>query len=428
MKTIQHDHKLERGQIIPIVVVALFGLIAMAALILDGGAILLNRRSAQNAADAGALAGARVLCTEENINRTAIETAVVQYTETENHATLTSWDVIYENLGDNGLAKGEIVVTAEIERDSFFAKIFNQDTLSATATAGAGCFPYQPNIVLPIAWSCRPPAAGSASDDCDLIKLDWAQIADVADNYLSPFPLPQGVNPTSGQANDISTDLFDAYGNIIYIIMDSDKVCGEDIICDFSDDGIDRYQLESGGNRGWLNLGGVPGSASASDLKGWIKDGFNTKINTHTWLGPGEGNKASVYDALRTRIDELVWIPVFNVLCPDFPIGNDSCMGAAHSLVKPGVPLLTGEEDIVIGNKTPFYHVVAFAPFFPTCVRKNSSQDCPGFSLALEKNTDLKKSTASFEGYFVFPDSLPEGDEVGSGGASLGIYRPSLTR
>lgn len=51
----------ERGQVVVIVAVALTILVAMAGLIIDGGLALTNRRQVQNAADAAALAGTRVL-------------------------------------------------------------------------------------------------------------------------------------------------------------------------------------------------------------------------------------------------------------------------------------------------------------------------------------------------------------------------------
>ena len=54
-------HKSERGQMLVIVAVALTALIAMAGLVIDGGMALSNRRQVQNASDAAALAGARVL-------------------------------------------------------------------------------------------------------------------------------------------------------------------------------------------------------------------------------------------------------------------------------------------------------------------------------------------------------------------------------
>jgi len=128
MKKIKTGHKLEHGQILPIVVIALLVLMGLSALILDGGALMVNRRAAQNAADAGAMAGARVLCREENPTNANIYDAIYQYTTVENNATIVSWERTSENVGViDELTKGEVVVTAEVEIDSFFAKIFNQN-------------------------------------------------------------------------------------------------------------------------------------------------------------------------------------------------------------------------------------------------------------------------------------------------------------
>ena len=53
MKRYSFMKKLEKGQVIPLVVLMLFAIIGMIALILDGGGLMSNRRTAQAAADAG---------------------------------------------------------------------------------------------------------------------------------------------------------------------------------------------------------------------------------------------------------------------------------------------------------------------------------------------------------------------------------------
>ena len=54
--------KYEKAQSLPIMVVAMSILIMFASLLIDSGSIMVNRREAQAAADAGAMAGARELC------------------------------------------------------------------------------------------------------------------------------------------------------------------------------------------------------------------------------------------------------------------------------------------------------------------------------------------------------------------------------
>ena len=51
-----------KGQILVLFAVGLVVMIAVAALLVDGGQIYMNRRTAQASADAAALAGAQELC------------------------------------------------------------------------------------------------------------------------------------------------------------------------------------------------------------------------------------------------------------------------------------------------------------------------------------------------------------------------------
>ncbi|MRS04958.1 hypothetical protein EG832_17345, partial [bacterium] len=119
----------EKGQVLPIVVIGLIVVISMTALILDGGSVMVNRRRAQNAADAGALAGAHDLC----LNKAAsiVEATAKDYAINKNKATNATVSI-------NGKV---ITVTTEIQQNSFFARIFNQSKLTSTAVAAAGCFP-----------------------------------------------------------------------------------------------------------------------------------------------------------------------------------------------------------------------------------------------------------------------------------------------
>ena len=75
----------QKAQVIPILAISLLVIVMMVALVLDGSDIMVNRRSAQNAADAGALAGARELCLKHG-EQAAIDAATL-YVQ-ENNAVL----------------------------------------------------------------------------------------------------------------------------------------------------------------------------------------------------------------------------------------------------------------------------------------------------------------------------------------------------
>ena len=61
MKRTSRQHTREPAQVIALFAIALLAMLAMVGVVVDGGTLYLQRRTAQNAADAGALAGARVL-------------------------------------------------------------------------------------------------------------------------------------------------------------------------------------------------------------------------------------------------------------------------------------------------------------------------------------------------------------------------------
>jgi len=84
----------EKAQTLPILVIGILVIIMMGALLLDGGDLFLNRREAQAAADAGALAGAQQICLNTKLRKTnysAYESKVIEaatrYAQIENLAT-----------------------------------------------------------------------------------------------------------------------------------------------------------------------------------------------------------------------------------------------------------------------------------------------------------------------------------------------------
>src|SRR5260221_11455075 len=94
--------RLERGQSAVFVALLLVAMVGMLALALDGGNAFFKRREAQNAADAGALAGAREWCISRNATSAANRAS--EYAITRNGATKA--DVLVNN--------GVVRVTASI--------------------------------------------------------------------------------------------------------------------------------------------------------------------------------------------------------------------------------------------------------------------------------------------------------------------------
>ncbi|HOW91091.1 MAG TPA: pilus assembly protein TadG-related protein [Anaerolineaceae bacterium] len=447
----------EKAQTLPILVIGILVIIMMGALLLDGGDLFLNRREAQAAADAGALAGAQQICLNTKLRKTnysAYESKVIEaatrYAQIENLATS-----VIATLDSNVEGSDVIRVEVDVANDSFFAKILGENTLTAGAVAEAGCFPPEGNYVMPIAWSCRPPVGGAVFDPelgCKMQGLYWpGKLEDLLSGEISQMPIEGNIGNFEMQGDNIVNVDTGKPPKQIYIVMDKlgvniETLCKEDfyvsdpgcttaecksaITCDLNGDG--KNDIEGGGNRGWLDLNN--GGGGASDLRNWIINGLDFMIERHTWLAGQTGTVTSVYDAMRVRVGDVVLIPVFNAICDDSsPLSNATCMNDAHADPWEDEPV-SGDIDENAGQK-PKFHVIEFAPFYISCVHIGKKDNCPGFNLAQEMNPDPKNpnkslipdNTPTVEGFFLegydFPLTTEEPCLV-----NLGNCLPSLTK
>src|SRR5512139_1081114 len=103
----------EKGQNVILIALMMMVLIGLLALVLDGGFSYASRRASQNAADAGALAGANILCGTSGGDAYA---AAWDYAVTRNGAV----------DADISIAEKMITVTATIPHQSFFAGLIGQ--------------------------------------------------------------------------------------------------------------------------------------------------------------------------------------------------------------------------------------------------------------------------------------------------------------
>jgi len=418
---------LEKAQVLPILAIAMIVMVMFAALIIDGGSIMVNRREAQAAADAGAMAGARELC---------YPTGAEPLDVAEYYAGVNGADPANAQYVD-----GNIAVEATVSNDSFFSKIFGVDTLTAVADAEAGCFAPLGNYLMPIGWSCRPSLGGEEifdpDLDCLMMALDW-------DDLLRP--LVEGektsikIPGNDGEFDDFVMDGDNIVENTlrtppkqIYIVMDNvstadDTFCKEDlgdcddpipedpvkcavaITCDLDGDG--KSDIQGSGNRGWIDLDGGGGG----NLATIVENGLDFPVSPHTWMAGKSGTDKSVFKAIQNyRVGEVVLIPVFNAICDDrTPLDNPTCMEEAHAPPRPPEPT-PPSGDIDLDDQKPKFHIITFTPFYISCVHENKNDSCPGFDLAVDMNPDpdkegkslIKENTASVEGYFLKNVELP---------------------
>ena len=407
-----------KGQILVLYAFGIIVLIALAMLVLDGGMLFLNRRSAQAAADAGALAGARTKCNGGSVSE--VTSVAEHYAEVENSANdaSASWD---------GTLEGDVEVDVWITQDLFFAQVFDFENFDVPATAAANCYsPGAAKNVLPVAWACRPPVMGapSSSYDCQMQALDW-------ETEMKPLIRSNFFNETGDviiQGETVQRPPFrftGRTGNItdqVYIIMDSDDLVVDmatdcmpvgSINCDIDGDGVPN--ISAAGDRSWLLLEEGKGAAYLSD---WIENGLANPLNIHTWMAGRSGVAASVFrdvedyaTATAANPYKFITIPVFDDYCESNPYGEPLCSSKIHA-----------EDLIVTNDPNNYFHVIAFAAFYVTCVDNTGSVSCPAAYAA-----NLPGSAKSIEGYFVrgAPVTIGPG---GTGDVDTGVYVVSLTR
>ena len=161
----EQQRSTERGQAIVILALGMVALLAFAALAIDGGNTFVERRRAQNAADAAALAGARELwlhlsagdssetSVRVDINAAAEDNGVADTTGsardfynsnvvayyTDKHGTAQSIEV--GTAGSIPPNAGGIQVTAKRDFNTFFASLLGRDIMGADALATAVIIP-----------------------------------------------------------------------------------------------------------------------------------------------------------------------------------------------------------------------------------------------------------------------------------------------
>jgi Flp pilus assembly protein TadG len=260
----------ENGQSMVIIAVAMIGMIAMAALVMDGGYAYLQRRRVQNAADAAAVAGARALAGRQSSNAAA-EQAILReinlYAERNGvadtngvagDATNANVDAYFVNssnavvgtrMGTNGgvpVGALSVVVHARESHSTFFAPAIGMPTLSTAAVAQA--------------------------------------TFDIAGSVFGPAPI----------AITDTTFLLDH----TYTIWDSEK----------AEDPSDPT-LIPGGNRGWIRFTGFAG---AEDLRWLMENGYPGTIAVGDVL-PGEpGNKLGVFNEAASWEGRTFIIPIYD--------------------------------------------------------------------------------------------------------------------
>jgi hypothetical protein len=446
----------ENGQSLVIVALALIAFIAMLALVLDGANAYAAKRLAQNAADAGALAGATYMC--KNFDQANVLSNTI---DTGNKYAVTNGAVDPAIVVPN-LDEASVSVTATVTRTTYFAGVIGFPQVSPVAYAKAEC--RNPGIgVLPVAWSCRATAEGGVippGENCEMemnptspydpdtlyILMDSVKVR--KEKLHDPACDPDKVDPLPPECLMDTSDIV-CYDEYTQAQMDA-KNCtvpvdyvGEKIDCDIDNDCID--ELKTGGARAWLDLDGAPGGG-ASELRDWITDPSSVPVIwPHYWLPSEVSVTTSVFKAATTLVGKDVTLPVFNNLCdtgaPD--IYYQLTPQQIKDKYEPQEACTYTQLDYTdIAGSSVNYHIYSFTAFHVTCVQTGKNRNtqvfpeaaaaadnvkgwCNGHYAAVE-NGSIDDNDKTIEGYFTTLDS---GGYSGPGGwINTGVFTVVLSK
>jgi Tfp pilus assembly protein PilX len=238
----------EEGQTLPLVVLFMLVLMGILALVLDGGNGYFQRRHAQNAADAGALAAATVIVKGE-YRDTIVRQVAASYVQ-QNGAASTTLEYLdqYGNVlspsgGNVPAGVSSVRVTAQRTFSTVIAAVLGKSTMTASAQATA-----------------RAEQAAQPTNEAGLAPL------------TVPTNFEQSCYRITDSCNIWDTQFAKAWGI---------KAADYKSLID-------------------LSLGSGSGPQQVSD---WTRYGYPGTVNSNTWVPTISGNYgANVATALRQRI------------------------------------------------------------------------------------------------------------------------------
>ena len=262
----------QRGQVLIIVAIALTALLAFVALAIDVGNMYQVRRQMQNAADAGALAGARELCFGDPGQA---EARAIEYARYNGAETV---QVDFTNGG------WTVDVTAGQNADMYIAPIIGVSNVDIAAEAAAAC--------------------GDATSACGLwpvavAKNDWDAFY-AGDGCGKPFLIWSGT-----QEKDMPD-------------------------CSIWDCNTEYGRMLDGQSRAWLDFttvldpewpypdthcGKLGSGCGTDELKDCILSDTEARLVIPSCIPGDSGVKAGTQNAVEARIGDAVKVPLFTRRC-----------------------------------------------------------------------------------------------------------------
>ncbi|MEZ4864552.1 MAG: pilus assembly protein TadG-related protein [Caldilineaceae bacterium] len=355
-------NKQESGQVLIQAAVMIVVLLGFVVLAIDVGNVYAERRRMQNAADAGALAGARELCL-----LTSKDVAIAKAKE-----YMTKNGVTTANIGvDDVTVKDNVIqTTARETAKTYFAGFAGYPTLPIVAEAAAAC--------------------GAATNACGLwpIAFDlsfWTENLKCGEKFVVWNSAP----PQNKKEEDDS--------KISCQIDGKDHPICDCYECNLDGKDGDDFRVITEQSRGWLDYSNVitppyvdtcteSDSCSASELACRLKSDSNTPISLPACVPGVPGVKASAKDEIKARADkhDAVSIALFDSIgCPS---GVTCGGGETYHITKLGCVIAEAwDQNFKLQPKA------GFKP--PTYTPKTSkvvivSRDCSGACTSSCGSTD----------------------------------------
>jgi Flp pilus assembly protein TadG len=284
----------DEGQVLIQTTIMLLVLLGFVALAVDVGHVYGERRRLQNAADAGALAGAYELCRLSPAD--VARARAIEYMERNGVPA----DEIAE---DDVVIEGNVVnVTAQETTDTFLAGFAGFPTLDVGATAAAAC--------------------GAATSACGLWPLAfergfWDENLECGEQFVvwdaeKENPKEESVCMIGGEARP----LCDCY------------------ICDLDSDGEDDFRLVTETSRGWLDYSSnlddpfvdtcQAEGCGAAELRCRIQSDSAARVTVPSCIPGIRGIKAGVKAAVEARAGQPISIALYDgTNCP----ADSNCSG-----------------------------------------------------------------------------------------------------
>jgi hypothetical protein len=318
------------GQTLVQVALALTFLLAIVSVAIDVGHMYGERRRMQNAADAGALAGAREICFGDPA---LWQSSALDYSVNKNPPVDHTADA---SLSADGWT---VTVTTTEQTTGWLATalvslgLFDQDTVAVRAVAAAGC--------------------GSATSSCGLwpvvFNLErWNELYDNGNGCDKDFFLWVGDNPNNPTPPDCNTYWCDCFPDnhpnkpaCFCSDTTGDGLCdctdaNGDGRCDQSDgDGVNDIFADEG--RAYVDLSGAlspefpdpegcdQNGCGQNELSCWIANSSGAQISIGACLPDLSGGKVGVKNAVQSRIGDNINVPLYDDLACEAPSFPSDC-------------------------------------------------------------------------------------------------------